>query len=206
LCGRFCFLKPENTVSLLSTSKCSHFALYYQSASSGGMWYYNWQGKLQYTGLLKKKFFYKYYWAYGDVIYVCVCVCVCIYIYIYIYIYTEGRTLKVIFTPYKHSMWAPLATRQMSDWYSSSSHTCRSVSQVTAATASVMHPLQIIDIRTLRDFLFICTQDMDLTSVVFVKYIFESVYFFLNNSVFPSNQYTFFFFPITSDRNYATGA
>jgi hypothetical protein len=24
------------------------------------------------------------------------------------YVYTEGRTLKVIFTPYKHSMWAPL--------------------------------------------------------------------------------------------------
>jgi hypothetical protein len=30
-------------------------------------------------------------------------------------------------------------------------------------------PLQIIDIRTLRDFLSICAQDMDLTSVVFVK-------------------------------------
>jgi hypothetical protein len=30
-------------------------------------------------------------------------------------------------------------------------------------------PLQIIDIRTLRDFLSICTQDMDLPSVVFVK-------------------------------------
>jgi hypothetical protein len=44
-------------------------------------------------------------------------------------------------------------------------------------------PLQIIDIRTLRDFLSICTQDMDLESVVFVKYIFESVCFFLNNPV-----------------------
>jgi hypothetical protein len=30
-------------------------------------------------------------------------------------------------------------------------------------------PLQIIDIRTLRDFLSIRTQDMDLASVVFVK-------------------------------------
>jgi hypothetical protein len=30
-------------------------------------------------------------------------------------------------------------------------------------------PLQIIDIRTLRDFLFIHTQDMDLASVVFLK-------------------------------------
>jgi hypothetical protein len=30
-------------------------------------------------------------------------------------------------------------------------------------------PLQIIDIRTLRDFLSILTQDMDLASVVFVK-------------------------------------
>jgi hypothetical protein len=30
-------------------------------------------------------------------------------------------------------------------------------------------PLQIIDIRTLRDFLSICPQDMDLASVVFVK-------------------------------------
>jgi hypothetical protein len=28
---------------------------------------------------------------------------------------TEGRTLKVIFTPYKHSMWAPRVTRQMSN-------------------------------------------------------------------------------------------
>jgi hypothetical protein len=44
-------------------------------------------------------------------------------------------------------------------------------------------PLQIIDIRTLRDFLSIRTQDMDLASVVFVKLIFESVYFFLKNSV-----------------------
>jgi hypothetical protein len=30
-------------------------------------------------------------------------------------------------------------------------------------------PLQIIDIRTLKDFFFIRTQDMDLASVVFVK-------------------------------------
>jgi hypothetical protein len=30
-------------------------------------------------------------------------------------------------------------------------------------------PLQIIDIRTLRDFLSIRTQDMDLATVVFVK-------------------------------------
>jgi hypothetical protein len=44
-------------------------------------------------------------------------------------------------------------------------------------------PLQIIDIRTLRDFLSIRTQRMDLASVVFVKYIFESVYFFLNHPV-----------------------
>jgi hypothetical protein len=44
-------------------------------------------------------------------------------------------------------------------------------------------PLQIIDIRTLRDFLSIRTKDMDLVSKVFVKYIFESVYFFLNNPV-----------------------
>jgi hypothetical protein len=44
-------------------------------------------------------------------------------------------------------------------------------------------PLQIIDTRTLRDFLSIRTQDMDLASVVFVKYIFESIYLFLNNPV-----------------------
>jgi hypothetical protein len=30
-------------------------------------------------------------------------------------------------------------------------------------------PLPIVDIRALRDFLSICTQDMDLASVVFVK-------------------------------------
>jgi hypothetical protein len=44
-------------------------------------------------------------------------------------------------------------------------------------------PLQIIDIRTSRDFLSIHTQDMDLMSVVIVKYIFESVYFFLSKPV-----------------------
>jgi hypothetical protein len=45
-------------------------------------------------------------------------------------------------------------------------------------------PLQIIDIRILRDFLSICTQDMDLASVVFVKQLFESVCFFLNSPVY----------------------
>jgi hypothetical protein len=40
-------------------------------------------------------------------------------------------------------------------------------------------PLQIIDIRTSRDFLSIRTQDMDLVSAVSIKYIFESVYLFL---------------------------
>jgi hypothetical protein len=54
------------------------------------------------------------------------------------YILTEGRTLKVIFTHYKHSMWAPRVTRQMSDRQFSSSRTLRSMSQVTAATAFVM--------------------------------------------------------------------
>jgi hypothetical protein len=43
--------------------------------------------------------------------------------------------------------------------------------------------LQIIDIRTLRDFFSIRTQDMDLASVVFEKQIFESEYFFWNNTV-----------------------
>jgi hypothetical protein len=38
-------------------------------------------------------------------------------------------------------------------------------------------------IRALRDFLSIRTQSMDLASAVFVKYIFESVYFFFNNPV-----------------------
>jgi hypothetical protein len=47
-------------------------------------------------------------------------------------------------------------------------------------------PLKIIDIRTLRDFLSIRTRDMDLASVVFVKYISESVYSFLNNPVLTS--------------------
>jgi hypothetical protein len=43
--------------------------------------------------------------------------------------------------------------------------------------------LQIIDIRTLRDFLSIRTQDMNLASVVFGKINFLGVYFFLNNPV-----------------------
>jgi hypothetical protein len=45
-------------------------------------------------------------------------------------------------------------------------------------------PLQIIDNITLRDFLSIRIQDMNLMSVVFVKYIYQSVYFFLNNPVY----------------------
>jgi hypothetical protein len=45
-------------------------------------------------------------------------------------------------------------------------------------------PLQIIDIRNLRDFLSVRTQDMDLESVIFIKQIVESVYFFLNNPVY----------------------
>jgi hypothetical protein len=45
-------------------------------------------------------------------------------------------------------------------------------------------PLQIINIKNLRDFLSIRTQDGDLTSVVLVKSIFESVYFFLKNLVY----------------------
>jgi hypothetical protein len=43
-------------------------------------------------------------------------------------------------------------------------------------------PLHIIDIRNLKDLISVRTQDMDLAKVVFVKYIFESVYF-LNNPV-----------------------
>jgi hypothetical protein len=35
----------------------------------------------------------------------------------------KGELSKVIFTPYKHSMWAPCVTRQMSNRESSSSHT-----------------------------------------------------------------------------------
>jgi hypothetical protein len=42
-------------------------------------------------------------------------------------------------------------------------------------------PLQITDIRTLRDFLSIRTQDIDLASVVFVKFL--KVYTFLNNCI-----------------------
>jgi hypothetical protein len=56
------------------------------------------------------------------------------------------------------------------------------MSQVTAATASVMRRLRSL-ISELRDFLFISTQDMDLASVVFEKQIFDSVYFFFNNPV-----------------------
>jgi hypothetical protein len=46
-----------------------------------------------------KNLFYKYYWTYGNVL------------------YTDWReNTKVIFTPYKHSMWAPRVMRQMSNW------------------------------------------------------------------------------------------
>jgi hypothetical protein len=61
------------------------------------------------------------------------------------------------------------------------------MSQVTGDSSHSLSlsdaPLRIIDIRTLRDFLPIRTQDVDLVSVVFVKQIFGSVYFFSNNPV-----------------------
>jgi hypothetical protein len=57
------------------------------------------------------------------------------------------------------------------------------MSQETAATASVMRRFRSSISGLPRDFLSVCTQDMGLASVVFVKYIFEGVYFFLNNPV-----------------------
>jgi hypothetical protein len=71
-------------------------------------------------------------------------------------------------------------------------------------------PLHIIDIRTLRDFLSIRTQNMDLASVGFVKYIFENVYFFLNNPVhlqYPNTENhkigLGFYIPVQTPHNYS---
>jgi hypothetical protein len=84
------------------------------------------------------------------------------------YIQTEGRTLKVIFTPYKQSMWAPRVTRQVKSIIQPFPHSSQHVTGNSSHSVSDA-PLQIIDIRTLRDFLSIRTQDMDIPSVVFVK-------------------------------------
>jgi hypothetical protein len=74
---------------------------------------------------------------------------------------TKGRGLKVIFTPYKHSADIKSIIQRFS--HSSQHVTGNSSHSLSDA------PLQIIDIKTLRDFLSIPTQDMDLVSVVFVK-------------------------------------
>jgi hypothetical protein len=81
------------------------------------------------------------------------------------YILTEGRTIKVIFTPYKHS------TRDAADAISIIQLFPHFSQHVTVNSSYSVGdaPLQIIDITTLRDFLSMRTQDMDLATVVFVK-------------------------------------
>jgi hypothetical protein len=95
---------------------------------------------------------------------VCVCVCVCIYIYI---------DWRENFQRYFHT----LQTLDVSPTCDAADvkliiqlfpHSSQHVTGNSGHSLSDA-PLQIIDIRTLRHFLSIRTQDMDLVSVVFVK-------------------------------------
>jgi adenine-specific DNA methylase len=113
-----------------------------------------------------KKIFLKYYWTHGDVLYI------------------DWRENS---QSYFHNLQAldVTPTCDAADVKSIIQLFPHSSQHVTGNSSHSLSdaPLQIIDIRTLRDFLSIRTQDMDLASLVFVKYIFESVYFFLNNPV-----------------------
>jgi hypothetical protein len=113
-----------------------------------------------------KNLFYKYYWTYGDVL------------------YTDWRENSQSYFHTLHALDVSL-TCDAADVTSIIQLFSQSSQHVTGNNSHSLcdMPLQIIDIRTLTDFLSIRTKDMDLTSVVFVKYIFESVYFFLNNPV-----------------------
>jgi hypothetical protein len=99
-----------------------------------------------------KNLFYKYYWTYGDVLYID---------------WRENsqsycRTLQALdVSPTNDAADVSSIIRLFP--YSSQHVTGNSSHSLSDA------PLQIIDIRTLRDFLSIRTQDMDLTLVVFVK-------------------------------------
>jgi hypothetical protein len=98
------------------------------------------------------KICYKYYWTYGDVL------------------YTDWRENS---QSYFHTLQAldMSPTCDATDVKSIIQLFPQSSQHVTGNSSHILSdaPLQIIDIRTLRDFLSIRTQDMDLTSVVFVK-------------------------------------
>jgi hypothetical protein len=85
------------------------------------------------------------------------------------YILTEGRTLKVIFTPLQaldvSTTCDAADVKSINQFFPHSSQHVTNDSSHSLSDA----PLQIIDIRTFRDFLSIRTQDMDLASAVFVK-------------------------------------
>jgi hypothetical protein len=81
---------------------------------------------------------------------------------------TEGRTLKVIYTLQALDVSPTCDVADVRSIIQLFPHLSRHI-KVTAATASCDVQLQIIDIRTLSDFLSIRTQDMDLASVVFIK-------------------------------------
>jgi hypothetical protein len=96
--------------------------------------------------------FYKYYWTYGDVLYI------------------DWRKKS---HSYFHTLQALGASRMCdaADVKSTIQFFPHSSQHVTGNSSHSLSDasLQIIDIRTLRDFLSIRTQDMDLTSVVFCK-------------------------------------
>jgi hypothetical protein len=99
-----------------------------------------------------KNVFYKHYWTYGDVLYI------------------DWRETS---QSYFHTLQAfdVSPTCDAADVKSIIQLFPHSSQHVTGNSSHGLSDLllQIIDIRTLRDFLSIRTQDMDLTSVVFVK-------------------------------------
>jgi hypothetical protein len=113
-----------------------------------------------------KNLFYTYYWIYGDVLYI------------------DWREHS---QSYFHTLQAldVSSTCDAADVKSMIQLFPHSSQHVTGNSSYSLSDarLQIIDIKTLRDFLSIRTQYMDLASVVFVKQIFESVYLFFNNPV-----------------------
>jgi hypothetical protein len=107
-----------------------------------------------------KNLFYKYYWTYGDVLYIC--------IYIYIYIYWREKPQSYFHTLQALDVSPTCDTADVKSIIQLFSHWSQHVTGNSSHSLSDSS-LQIIDIRTLRGFISIRTGGMDLASVVFVQ-------------------------------------
>jgi hypothetical protein len=112
-----------------------------------------------YKGLFKKKYKLSEIYFTGTIEHTAMC-----------YIQTEGRTLSQSYFRTLQALDVS-PTCDATDVKSIIQLLPHSSQRVTGNSSHSLSdaPLQIIDIRTLRDFLSIRTQDMDLSSVVFVK-------------------------------------